>query len=169
MAVAAARAWARTGLLVGGQVRGQRRSAPGAGGVVGDGGGGGQGLGQESAAGRGQVRGQGGQRLGAGVVVGDGGGSGQRLGQQVGGQVRRQRGQRLGAGVVVGDGGGGGQGLGQQVGRQAGGPAAVSAPAREESSVMAVAAARAWARTGLLAAGRCGASAASAWRGSSRR
>ena len=81
-------------------------------------------------------------------------------------QVGCQRGQRLGAGVVVGDGGGGGQRLGQDGGLLVAGrcgASAVSAWAREESSVMAVAAASAWASTaGRWSAGRCGASAASA-------
>ena len=48
MAVAAARAWARTaGCSACGQVRRQPGQRLGAGGVVGDGGGGGQGLGQD--------------------------------------------------------------------------------------------------------------------------
>ena len=45
MAVAAVSAWASRS---GGQVRGQRGQRPGAGGVVGDGGGGGQRLGQQA-------------------------------------------------------------------------------------------------------------------------
>ena len=106
--------------------------------VVGDGGGGGQGLGEDGGPlGFGQMRRQPGQRPGAGGVAGDGGGGGQGLGQDGGplgfGQVRRQPGQRLGAGVVA---------------------------------VMAVAAARAWAR-----GRRAGAAPAwpAPWRGSSRR
>ena len=65
------------------QVGCQRGQRLGAGVVVGDGGGGGQRLGQDSGLLGGQVRRQPGQRLGAGVVAGDGGGGGQRLGQQV--------------------------------------------------------------------------------------
>ena len=85
--------------------------------VAGEGGGGGQRLGQDGGLlSCGQVGRQPGQRLGAGGVAGDGSGGGQRLGQQVRWQVGRQRGQRLGAVVVAGDGGGGGQRLGQQAG-----------------------------------------------------
>ena len=81
--------------------RGERRGRRSA--VAGDGGGGGQRLGQHgSLLVGGQVRRQPGQRPGAGVVAGDGGGGGQRLGQQVGGQVGCQPGQRLGADAVVG-------------------------------------------------------------------
>ena len=63
MAVAAVSAWASWS---GGQVAGPARPAPGRGVVVGDGGGGGQRLGQERLLVGGQVRGQPGQRLGAG-------------------------------------------------------------------------------------------------------
>ena len=105
---------------------------PGAVGVVGDGGGGGQCLGQDGGLLIcGQVGRQPGQRASAGrgsSRLGDGGGGGQRLGQDGGliscGQVGRQRGQRPGAGVVVGEGGGGGQRLGQQVGGRWGASAA---------------------------------------------
>ena len=155
-------AWAEQ---VGGAGAGPARSAPRRGSsVVGDGGGGGQRLGQDAwLLVGGQVRGQRGQRLGAGGVVGDGGGGGQRLGQHgglVGGQVRGQPGQRLGAGVVAGDGGGGGQRLGQQalVGGQVRGQAGQRLGAGVVA-VMAVAVASAWAsRSG----GRCGASPVSA-------
>ena len=133
MAVAAASAWASTAGCAG-RCGASPVSASARVVVVGDGGGGGQRLGQDGGLlGCGQVRRQRGQRLGAGGVAGDGGGGGQRLGQQVGGQVRRQPGQRLGAGEVVGDGGGGGQRLGQQVLGWAGGVPARPAPGRGRS------------------------------------
>jgi hypothetical protein len=80
-------------------VRSQPFQRLGLGVVHGDGGGGGQRLGQDGEpVGFGQVRSQPSQRPGAEVVVGDGGGGGQRLSQDGGpvgfGRVRRRPSQR---------------------------------------------------------------------------
>ena len=112
----------------------------------------------------GQVRGQGGQRLGAALVA-DRGGGGEGLGP--GGRAGRCGASSVSAWArygLVADGGGDAQGPGRSwLWGQMRGQGGQRLEREADSSLMAVAAARAWARTlARWSGGRCGARAVSA-------